>query len=94
MKQTTPAEFRRSGRQCNETGAAISAMLVWALPGRSLALPLRHRVRAMPMPALGPAALVAAAVFWLGRESLGISDALLPLASTDQRPGMQLWSGC
>jgi hypothetical protein len=62
---------------CNETAAAISAMLVWALPGRSLALPLRHRVRAMRMPALGPAALVAAAVFWAAR-AWGISDALLP----------------
>lgn len=49
----------------NETAAAIIAVLVWALPGRSLALPLRHRVRAVRMPALGPAALVAAAVFWL-----------------------------
>ncbi len=63
---------------CNETAAAISAMLVWALPGRPLALPLRHRVRAMRMPALGPAVLVAAAVCWPGREGLGISDALLP----------------
>jgi hypothetical protein len=49
----------------------------------------------MRMPALGPAALVAAAVFWLGREGLGhLRRTAVGLASTDQRLGMQLWSGC
>lgn len=37
-------------------------MLVRALPGRALALPLWHRVRAVWMPTLGSAALVATAV--------------------------------
>lgn len=44
---------------CYETAAAISAMLVWTRPGHPLALPQRHRVRAVPVPALGAAALVA-----------------------------------
>ena len=55
---------------CYETAAAISAMLVWALPGRPLALPLRHRVRAVPVPALGAAALVAAAGLPAGLQGL------------------------
>ena len=54
---------------CYETAAAISALLVWALPGRPLALPLRHRVRAVPVPALG-AALVAAAGLPAGLRGL------------------------
>lgn len=44
-----------------ETAAAISAMLVRSLPGRPLALPLRDRVRAMRVQAMGTATLVAAA---------------------------------
>ena len=45
-----------------ESVAASTAMLVRALPGRALALPLWHRVRAVWMPTLGSAALVATAV--------------------------------
>jgi hypothetical protein len=64
---------------CYESVAAIAAMLVRALSGGSLALPLRHRVWAVRMPALGSAALVATAVLGLGRGPGGTT-----------RPGSQL----
>lgn len=50
-----------SARQARyESVAASTAMLVRALSGRPLALPLWHRVRAVWMPTLGSAPLVAA----------------------------------
>ena len=45
-------------------------MLVRALSGRPLVLPLWHRVRAVWMPTLGSAPLVATTVLRLGREAL------------------------